>query len=108
MSEELPVALDSPVEKLVMHLDMDAFFAAIEQRDHPEYRGLPVVVGARPGTRGVVSTCSYEARVFGVHSAMPISEASRLCPQAVYLPPDMRRYLGVSKRVMEILETISP
>jgi DNA polymerase-4 len=108
MSDELPVVPNPSVEKLVMHLDMDAFFAAVEQRDHPEYRGLPVVVGARPGTRGVVSTCSYEARAFGVHSAMPISEAFRLCPQAVYLRPEMRRYLAVSKQVMEILATISP
>ncbi len=94
--------------RLVMHLDMDAFFAAIEQRDHPEYRGLPVIVGAQPGTRGVVSTCSYEARRFGVRSAMPISEAYRLCPRGIYVRPDMRRYLGVSHEVMEILSTISP
>ncbi len=57
-----------------MHIDMDAFFASVEQRDHPEYRGRPVVIGAQPGRRGVVSTCSYEARRFGIHSAMPISE----------------------------------
>jgi len=94
--------------RLVMHLDMDAFFAAIEQRDHPEYRGLPVIVGAQPGTRGVVSTCSYEARKFGVKSAMPISEAYRLCPKGIYVRPDMRRYLGVSHQVMEMLSTISP
>src|SRR5512133_2975334 len=94
--------------RLIMHLDMDAFFAAIEQRDHPEYQGLPVIVGAQPGTRGVVSTCSYEARTFGVRSAMPISEAYRLCPRGIYVPPDMRRYLAVSHQVMEILSTISP
>lgn len=91
-----------------MHLDMDAFFAAIEQRDHPEYRGLPVIVGAQPGTRGVVSTCSYEARKFGVRSAMPISEAYRLCPNGIYVRPDMRHYLDVSHQVMETLATISP
>ena len=91
-----------------MHLDMDAFFAAIEQRDHPEYRGLPVIVGAAPGTRGVVSTCSYEARVYGVKSAMPISEAYRRCPHAIYLRPDMKRYTAVSRQVVEILFTISP
>ncbi|RPI28347.1 MAG: DNA polymerase IV [Acidobacteria bacterium] len=95
-------------ERLIMHLDMDAFFAAIEQRDHPEYMGLPVIVGAEPGTRGVVSTCSYEARAFGVKSAMPISEAYRRCPKAIYLRPDMARYLTVSRQVMEILATISP
>lgn len=94
--------------RLIMHLDMDAFFAAIEQRDHPEYQGLPVIVGAQPGTRGVVSTCSYEARTFGVRSAMPISEAYRLCPRGIYVPPDMRRYLAVSHQVMQILATISP
>ncbi len=91
-----------------MHLDMDAFFAAIEQRDHPEYRGLPVIVGAQPGTRGVVSTCSYEARKFGVRSAMPISEAYRLCPRGIYVRPDMRHYVEVSRQVMDILSTISP
>jgi DNA polymerase IV (DinB-like DNA polymerase) len=69
----------------VVHIDMDAFYAAVEQRDHPEYRGRPVIVGADPKGgkgRGVVSTASYEARPFGVHSAMPISQAYRLCPQA--------------------------
>jgi DNA polymerase IV len=96
------------IPRLVMHLDMDAFFAAIEQRDCPEYQGLPVIVGALPGTRGVVSTCSYEARVFGVRSAMPISEAYRRCPQAIFLRPDMRRYQSVSKSVMQILSSISP
>jgi len=94
--------------RLIMHLDMDAFFAAIEQRDHPEYRGLPVIVGAQPGTRGVVSTCSYEARKFGVRSAMPISEAYRLCPRGIYVRPDMHRYVSASAQVMEILATISP
>lgn len=98
----------SAAPRLVMHVDMDAFFAAIEQRDHPEYRGLPVVVGAQPGTRGVVSTCSYEARKFGIRSAMPISEAFRRCPQAVYLRPDMQHYVAVSEQVMEILATVSP
>ncbi len=62
--------------RLIMHVDLDAFYAALEQRDHPEWRGRPVVVGAAPGTRGVVATCSYEARRFGVHSAMPIAYAA--------------------------------
>ncbi len=92
----------------VMHVDMDAFFAAIEQRDHPEYRGRPVVVGARPGGRGVVATASYEARRYGVGSAMPISEAYRRCPHAVYLRPDLERYGAVSRQVMVILEQVSP
>ena len=94
--------------RLIMHVDMDAFFAAIEQRDHPEYRGRPVVVGARPGRRGVVATASYEARRYGVGSAMPISEAYRRCPHAVYLRPDPDRYGAVSRQVMAILEQVSP
>ncbi len=92
----------------IMHLDMDAFFASVEQRDHPEYRGRPVVVGAMPGRRGVVSTCSYEARKYGIHSAMPISEAYRRCPDAIYLRPDMAHYAAVSKQVMLALGDISP
>jgi DNA polymerase-4 len=94
--------------RLIMHLDMDAFFAAIEQRDRPELRGRPVVIGAQPGRRGVVATCSYEARKFGVHSAMPIARAYKLCPQAVYLIPDHRRYADESEKVMAILERLSP
>lgn len=90
------------------HLDLDAFFASVEQLDHPEWRGKPVIVGARPGGRGVVSTCSYEARVFGVRSALPISEAYRLCPQGVYVLPRMGRYLEVSRQVMAILKTRAP
>jgi nucleotidyltransferase/DNA polymerase involved in DNA repair len=85
---------------------MDAFYAAIEQRDRPELRGRPVIVGADPQGgrgRGVVSTASYEARPFGVRSAMPISQAYRLCPKGVYLPVDMERYLEVSGQVMGIL-----
>lgn len=95
-------------ERYIMHVDMDAFFASIEQRDYPQYRGRPVVVGAQPGHRGVVATCSYEARVFGIRSAMPISEAFRRCADAVYLRPDMARYAAVSKQVMAILNGISP
>ena len=95
-------------ERYIMHVDMDAFFASIEQRDFPQYRGRPVVVGAQPGHRGVVATCSYEARVFGIRSAMPISEAFRRCAHAVYLRPDMARYVAVSKQVMALLNGISP
>jgi len=86
---------------------MDAFYAAVEQRDHPAYRGLPVIVGADPKQgrgRGVVSTCSYEARTYGVHSAMPISQAYRLCPQAVYLPVRMARYREISERIVAIVQ----
>ena len=91
----------------IVHIDMDAFYAAVEQRDHPEYRGRPVIVGADPKGgrgRGVVSTASYEARPFGVHSAMPISQAYRLCPQAIFLPVRMGHYHQVSARIFAIFE----
>ena len=94
--------------RCLLHIDMDAFFAAVEQRDKPELKGLPVVVGAPPDQRGVVSTCSYEARVFGVRSAMPSREAYRLCPHAVFVPPDMARYEEASKRVFAIFDRFSP
>ncbi|MBI3007410.1 MAG: DNA polymerase IV [candidate division NC10 bacterium] len=84
---------------------MDAFFAAVEQRDHPRYRGRPVIVGADPKGgrgRGVVAACSYEARPFGIHSAMPIGRAYRLCPRAVFLPVRMERYQEVSERLFGI------
>jgi DNA polymerase-4 len=87
---------------------MDAFYASVEQRDRPELRGQPVIVGADPRGRGVVSACSYEARVFGVHSAMPISKAYRLCPHGVYLPVDMDKYVRVSEEIMTILGAFSP
>ncbi len=96
------------MDRDILHIDMDAFFAAVEQRDHPEWRGKPVVVGARPDQRGVVSTCSYEARAFGVRSAMPSSEAGRRCPHAVFVPPDMARYGAVSRQVFAIFERFTP
>lgn len=89
------------VEKKILHLDMDAFFAAVEQVDRPEYRGLPVIVGGPIG-RGVVSACSYEARVFGVRSAMAMARAVSLCPNAAVLPVRMARYREVSKRIFQI------
>ena len=93
-----------------MHVDLDAFFASVEQRDQPQWRGLPVVVGAEPGRRGVVATCSYEARRYGVRSAMPISEAVvKLPPETIYVRPRMSEYVRVSREVMHVLEhTISP
>jgi nucleotidyltransferase/DNA polymerase involved in DNA repair len=94
-----------PRPRTILHVDMDAFFAAVEQRDRPELRGKPVIVGADPKEgrgRGVVSTASYEARRFGVGSAMPISEAWRRCPHGVYLHPDMEKYARESDRIMEI------
>lgn len=81
---------------------MDAFFAAVEQRDNPDLRGKPVVVGGPPHSRGVVSTCSYEARRYGVRSAMPSREAARLCPQAIFLPPAIDKYQRVSREIQDI------
>jgi DNA polymerase IV len=92
--------------RTILHVDMDAFYAAVEQRDHPEYRGKPVIVGSDPKRgkgRGIVATCSYEARKFGVHSAQPISHAWRQCPHGIYVPPDMEKYGRVSGRIMGIL-----
>jgi DNA polymerase-4 len=100
-----------PGERVVIHIDMDAFFAAVEQRDRPELRGRPVVIGADPKGgrgRGVVSTASYEARRFGIHSAQPISQAWRLCPDAVYLPVDGERYSRESKCIRAILQEFTP
>jgi DNA polymerase-4 len=94
--------------RAIVHVDMDAFYASVEQRDRPELRGRPVIVGADPKGRGVVSAASYEARVFGVRSAMPISRAYRLCPQGVYLPVDMAKYARVSGEIMAILGDFSP
>src|SRR5918995_7026102 len=87
---------------------MDAFYAAIEQRDRPELAGKPVIVGAEPGGRGVVSAASYEARVFGVRSAMPIGKAARLCPHGAFVPVDMAKYGRVSGEIMTILGDFSP
>jgi len=92
----------------IAHVDLDAFFASCEQRDHPEYRGRPVIVGAIPGNRGVVAACSYEAREFGIHSAMPITQAVRRCPDAVFLRPDMKKYQQASRQVFAILGDITP
>jgi DNA polymerase IV len=87
---------------------MDAFYAAVEQRDDPRLRGRPVVVGALPGGRAVVATCSYEARQSGIRSAMPIAEAYRRCPDAVYLRPRMAHYAAISRRIRRELDAISP
>ena len=95
-------------ESLVAHVDLDAFFASVEQRDNPDYRDKPVVVGAIPGGRGVVAACSYEARVYGIHSAMPIGEAYRRCPDAIYVRPNIKKYAEVSREIMRILDEISP
>jgi DNA polymerase IV len=94
--------------RAITHIDMDAFYAAVEQRDRPELRGTPVILGAEPSGRGVVSAASYEARVYGVRSAMPISKAARLCPHGAFLPVDMAKYQRVSREIMAILDTFSP
>ncbi len=94
--------------RIIFHADLDAFFASVEQLDKAEYRGKPVVVGAQPGKRGVVAACSYEARGFGIHSAMPISRAVRLCPHAIFLPVRMDRYREISNVVMSIFGDFTP
>ncbi len=92
---------------LLFHVDLDAFYASVEEVDNPELKNKPVIVGGL-GARSVVSSCSYEARRYGVHSAMPISQARRKCPHAIFLPVRMNRYLEVSEQVMAILESYSP
>lgn len=95
--------------RTIMHVDMDAFFAAVEVLDHPEYAGKPLIIGGRKDSpRGVVSTASYEARKFGVHSAMPIARAALLCPQGIFVPGRMSRYQEVSKLVHEVFPEFSP
>ncbi len=98
----------------ILHIDMDAFFASVEQRDFPELRGLPVIVGGKPESRGVVAACSYEARKFGVHSAMPCSQAAKLCKDAIFVPHRFDAYREASagihtvfKRFTELIEPLS-
>lgn len=95
-------------ERQIIHVDMDAFFAAVEQRDNPTCLGKPVIIGGLPHQRGVVSTASYEARKFGICSAMPIAEAYRRCPNGIFLPPNMPKYRAVSKEVHKIFQYFSP
>jgi DNA polymerase-4 len=98
-------------ERFIVHVDMDAFYAAVEQRDNPAFRGKPVVVGADPkggAGRGVVAACSYEARTFGIHSALPISLAYRKCPHAVFVRGDMKKYGRISRQIFAILERFTP
>ena len=92
----------------ILHIDMDAFYASIEQRDNPSLKGQPVIVGGDAEKRGVVSAASYEARAFGVHSAMPASQARRLCPQGVFLPVRMERYREISGQIFEVFQMYTP
>jgi DNA polymerase-4 len=96
----------APADRFIAHVDMDAFFASVEQLDHPEWRGRPLAVG--DGPRAVVSAASYEIRKFGVHSAMPVLQARKLCPQGLFVPVRMWRYKEVSRRVMAVLQRFSP
>jgi DNA polymerase-4 len=97
-----------PQPLTILHVDMDAFYASVEQRDNPELRGKPVIVGGSAGSRGVVSAASYEARVYGVHSAMPTITARRLCPHGVFLPVRMNRYAAVARQLREIFFSFTP
>jgi len=97
-----------PTARVVFHVDMDAFFASVEQRDHPEYRGKPLIVGSPPNQRGVVCAASYEARKFKVRSAMPSRTAGRLCPQGIFVRPRMEAYREESAAIMEILRAVTP
>lgn len=92
----------------IIHVDMDAFYASVEQRDHPELKGLPVAVGGRPGGRGVVAAASYEARKYGVRSAIPMARAIRLCPKLVIVKPDFQKYRAVSQQVFSIFRSVTP
>ncbi|NVM18955.1 MAG: DNA polymerase IV [Candidatus Lokiarchaeota archaeon] len=98
------------MSRFILHCDLDCFFAAVEERDNPEYSGKPIIIGADPKDgkgRGVVSTCNYEARKFGLHSAMPISQAYKRCPHGTYLHPNFEKYQKASKEVMEIVNSYS-
>ncbi|MHA1689782.1 MAG: DNA polymerase IV [Promethearchaeota archaeon] len=97
--------------RMIFHCDLDCFFASVEIRDNPEYKNKPVIIGADPKGgkgRGVVSTCSYEAREFGLHSGMPISQAYKQCPHGIYLRPSFKKYKQASKEVMTILKSFTP
>jgi len=105
---EASEAAETPLQSSILHVDMDAFFVSVELLERPELRGKPVVVGGRPDQRGVVSAASYEARKFGIHSAMPLRTAGRLCPHAVFLDGHHEKYSEWSDRVASVLAKFSP
>src|SRR6266852_1234151 len=105
---DAPDAVQAPLHASILHVDMDAFFVSVELLDRPDLRGKPVVVGGRPDQRGVVSAASYEARKFGIHSAMPLRTAGRLCPHAIFLDGHHEKYSEWSDRVASILAKFSP
>src|SRR5262245_44137825 len=92
----------------ILHIDMDAFYASVDQLDNPPLRGRPVAVGGQPSQRGVVAAASYEARAFGVRSAMPMARAVRLCPSLVIVPPDFGRYRTASQAVFQLFRAVTP
>lgn len=106
--QDLTTPAEAPVQAAILHVDMDAFFVSVELLERPELRGKPVVVGGRPDQRGVVSAASYEARKFGIHSAMPLRTAGRLCPHAIFLDGHHEKYSQWSDRVATILGKFSP
>ncbi|MCQ1056417.1 DNA polymerase IV, partial [Acinetobacter baumannii] len=93
--------------KKILHADCDCFYAAVEMRDHPEWRDIPIAVGGRPEGRGVIATCNYPARTFGIHSAMSSAQALRLCPQLTLIKPDFDRYREVSAQIMAIFKELT-
>ncbi len=93
------------MDQIIIHVDMDAFYASVEMRDDPSLRGRPLIIGSKPAERGVVATCNYEARKYGVHSAMNIKEAYRLCPNGIYMHPNFEKYKAVSARLNDIWNT---
>src|SRR5579885_488702 len=95
-------------KRFILHVDMDAFYASVEQRDHPELRGKPVLVGGSAESRGVVCAASYEARRFGARSAMATATAMRLCPQAILMPVRMGYYAGISRQIRDIFLSFTP
>jgi DNA polymerase IV len=101
-------AVDAGAVRRILHVDMDAFYASVEQRDRPELRGRPVAVGGDPNRRGVVAAASYEARAFGVRSAIPMARAVRLCPNLVVVPADFKKYRAASQKVFEIFMSVTP